>query len=118
MVLSAWKKDLEEERHDRRWGRFMTASDFYHLANHVIDKLVLPACKVFMGCHPDDPKVPMCWAVTRGADILHLYARKRIRQDDPELGAAVQRVLLSEIETSLGRAPEIRPLHPFQELSR
>lgn len=123
MVMTNWKRSLlEKMRKERRWGHGMREWEFWALANHVIDKISFPSCTIYVGCHPNEPAVPICWAAVRkregaGYEVAYLYARDRVL-DDAELAAGVQTELLSEVRRLL---PVIGPPIAFdlyKELTR
>ena len=121
MVLSNWKKELLEVQ--RGWKRSLEDRDFWCLVNHTIDRITLPSCTVYVGCHEAAPETPMCWVAVRRVkglqiyEIVYLYARKSVRRD-PELAASLERALLSTVEHYVPLAVERRPFNPFLELRR
>lgn len=123
MVLSNWKEELREERLERRWGRGLTDRDYWCLINHVLDKITLPSCEVFVGVHVDTPETPVCWVSVRGIaglstyEVVYLYGRLQLR-DDLELAASVERTLLYEVQRTHVLVNERRPFNPFLELRR
>lgn len=129
MVCSNWKDELFEHRNDRNagpgrgWCRGLNERDFWCLVNHVIDRITVSSCKVFVGCHEKDPDTPICWVAIRRIEglvlfeVMYLYARKLIRED-PELAAGLERALLSEVNKIHPLAAERRSFNPFKELRR
>lgn len=124
MVLSNWKKELFEHRRERGWSRNIEERDYWCLVNHVVDRITLPSCLVFIGCHTIDLETPICWVAARRIqglqthEVVYLYARKSVRED-PELAASLERVLLHEVDVSgYPLAVERRPYNPFLELRR
>lgn len=118
MVLAMWKADLRfQDKSDKRsWGNRLRNGEFWALVNHVVDRITLPSAAVYVGCHPDEPETPVCWAAVRENEVLHLYARESVRKD-PELAAAMQRAFLEIIESRVG--PVSRATYdPFKELQR
>lgn len=143
MVLANWKSDIERRyvecfRHrfelppDKcthaecshptktealaQWGLGMNRDEFWALVNHAVERISLPSSVVYIGCHPGEDQTPLCWASVREGQILHLYARKSIREE-PELAATMEREFLSMIEERIG--PTVRAhYNPFQELRR
>ncbi len=123
MCLANWKKDLSEARAWGSWGAGLGQRNYWCLINHVLDRITLPSCDVWVGCHTNDPETPICWVATRRIEglqlhaIVYLYVRQQLR-DDPELAITLERALLSEVETHHPLATERRPYNPFLELDR
>jgi hypothetical protein len=118
-----WKKDLLDRRAERGWSRGLEDRDYWCLVNHVIDRITLPSCIVFVGCHEKDIDTPMCWAAVRripgllAHEVVYLYARKSL-WEEPELAASLERAVLSAIEALHPLVTERRPYNPFLELRR
>lgn len=123
MVLSNWKRELNELRNQRKWGRGLTDRDYWCLVNHVIDRITLPSCDVWVGIHVSDPETPVCWVAVRKIpalqmyELVYLYARRSL-QEDPELAAMLEKMLLHEVNAVHTLAVERRPYNPFLELRR
>lgn len=123
MVLSNWKKELLEQRRAHGWSRGLEERDYWALVNHVLDRITLPLCTVFVGHHVNDEETPMCWVAVRRInglqthEVVYLYARKSVRED-PELAASLERALLYEVSRVRPLADERRPFNPFLELRR
>lgn len=120
-VLSSWKKQLNDERYRHRWGKGLDGLCFWMLINHVIDKITLPSCEVFVGCERSEPGTPLCWVAVRKIkglstfDIVYLYARHEIRKDQ-KLAAYLEVALLSEVNKTRPFASQRRSFNPFREL--
>lgn len=121
MVLSDWKKELFRERKNRGWGKGLEDRDYWALINHVLDRITLPSCAIYIGVHEKEPSTPCCWAAVRSLpphtgsfEILFLYARQSIGHD-PELAAALERSLLEKLPSG---AERLRSFNPFLELRR
>ncbi len=129
MVCGNWKNELAEYRNDRNagpgrgWCRGLNERDFWCLVNRVVDRITVPSCEIFVGCHESDVDTPICWVAVRRIDglmlfeVMYLYARKLVRKD-PELAASLERALLSEVAKTRPLAVERRPFNPFLELRR
>lgn len=121
MCLSNWKKELWETRNRRGWSRMIQERDFWCLVNHALDRITLPSCEVFVGCHESDVETPICWVAVRRIvglstyEVVYLYARKSLREE-PELAAGLERELLSKLDRPI--AVERRPYNAFLELRR
>lgn len=117
-VLSTWKHALRDTRRLQDWGMGLRDSNYWLLANFVIDKITLPSCEVWMGCHPSRPETSECWIAIRetpeGWRILHEYARAALKSD-PELAAALRTALVSKLEETRGFAPA-ESFNPYKEL--
>ncbi len=119
MVLGNWKAELRADARTRRWGRGLEERDFWCLVNHVLDRITLPACRVFVGCHEDEPDVPVCWVALRRPPglstwaVVYLYVRQGLRED-VELCAGLERELIARIDRPI--LPDRRPFNPFLEL--
>ncbi len=107
MVLSDWKKELWDSRPD--WGRSLQSEEWWALVNHVIDSISLPSADVWMACHRNEARVPLCWVAVRDGAFLHMHARFSVAQE-PELAARLERTLT---EHAQGRPA---PFNPFMEL--
>jgi hypothetical protein len=121
MVLSNWKKELWDTRNKASWSRVLQERDFWCLANHVLDRITVPSCDIFVGCHPSDTETPICWVAIRKIpaltswSVVYLYARQSL-QKEPELAASLERELLSKLEVPI--AVERRHMNLFLELRR
>jgi hypothetical protein len=123
-VRATWKNDLGTPAPGRDWATGLSSTRFWLLVNHVIDKVTLPSCEVFVGCNPDFPETPLCWVAIRRLEglstyaVVYLYARRRFMRH-PEVAATMQSMLIHEVKQQRallsGDAP---PFDPFQELSR
>lgn len=109
MILSDWKKDLWEAR--PAWGQSLRSDEWWALVNHVIDRITLPSAAVWIGCHRDEPIVPLCWAAARDGAFLHMHARVSVHEQ-PDLAARLEQELLAHAQ---GR-PAV--FNPFLELKR
>ncbi len=122
MVLANWKGSMVEAFR-RSPVRKLREWEFWALANHVIDKITLPSCTVFVGCAPAELLTPLCWAAVRkrknGEDyeVVYLYARNRVKADDA-LAASVQRELLANVSKALPITGEPVTFNLFKELAR
>lgn len=122
-VRATWKNDLGSGP-GRDWAAGLSSERFWLLVNHVIDKVTLPSCEVFVGCHPDSPDTPLCWVAIRRIEglstyaVVYLYARQRFMRH-PDVAASMQSMLIHEVKQHRallsGDAP---PFDPFKELSR
>ena len=122
LVRTAWKMMLRDQRHRERWGHGLDGGCFWDLINHVIDRITLPSCGIYVGCTFSEPNTPLCWAAVRcrienAYDLLYIDARPNIRKD-PVLAAALQRKLCEGITETFGHGLETVPFNPFQELRR
>ncbi len=123
MVLSNWKKELLEESARRGWGRGLEVRDYWCLANHVLDRITLPSCEIWVGCHESELETPVCWVAIRKIaglsvfEVVYLYARQSVREL-PELAAGLELALLHEVEITRPLARERRSFNPFLELRR
>lgn len=123
MVLSNWKRELGEYRHIYRWSSGLKPDDFWSLLNFVIDRLTLPSCVVFMGCHPSEPKVPINWVAIRkrpglsNYDVVYQYVRLGPRED-PELAQSLYDSLIEKLCATHTLEKKKRPFNPFNELRR
>jgi hypothetical protein len=121
LVLSSWKMQLADDRFRFRWGRRLDGESYWPLVNHVIDRITLPSCKVFVGCSPPEPDAPLGWVAIRPAkeahEVVFMYARHEIRKQ-PEVAAALERGLLSEVDKLCPLMTQRNPFNPFQELRR
>lgn len=112
MVLSDWKKGLWDARPD--WGRALQSDEWWALINHVIDRVSLPSCAVWMACHRDEPTVPLCWVAVRDGAFLHMHARSSVHRE-PELAAEIERDLLAH--DAVGAQGRLS-FNPYLELKR
>lgn len=137
IVLSAWKNQLYDLVFDPRshtarrsapaWGKGLRIDHFWTLINYVIDKITLPSCLVFVGCHEDEVSTPICWVVVRSiggvsmeeslCEVLYSDASLRILKD-PALAATLERELLSNVARSHISVASRRPFDPFVEMKR
>lgn len=112
MVLKDWKLDINDTRPE--WGRGLTGPDYWSLLNYVMDEVTFPSCAIKMGCHEDEPLVPLCWGASRDGRLMHLRARESLRAQ-PDLAAELQRLLMGGMSLS---SADIEPWNPFAEMKR
>jgi hypothetical protein len=121
MVLSNWKQEIWKTRHIRGWCRGLQERDYWCLMNHVLDRITVPSCELFVGCHQNDLETPICWIAIRKIPalttwtVVYLYARQSLRKE-PELAASLERELLSSLDVPI--AVERRQFNAFLELRR
>lgn len=112
MVLRDWKLDIADSV--PAWGKGLTGPHFWTLLNHVMDAVTFPSCAIQMGCHEDEPLVPLCWGAARDGKLMHMRARESLRAD-PELAATLQRLLIEGMGIA---STDIEPFDPFAEMKR
>lgn len=113
-VLSTWKKELRDHRGSFGWGKGLEERDFWALVNYVIDKITMPSCSVFVGCHEAEEDTPVCWVAVRKSEVLFSYARRSVLKN-PELAASLERELLARLPWP---AAKVKTFNPFLELRR
>lgn len=120
-VLATWKKELNTYRLNTSWGAGLGAREYWKLANHILDKVTLPSCEVWMGCHPDDDHTPLCWLAIRRVPgrteyaFLWSYGRRSLHKD-PELAYMIEQTLLHEVRAKRPLLETRQPFSLFNEL--